>query len=86
MNTFNLQLLDFPGRYDGKDLPHGPRAYISLKHFSKVGDVPILSTDCIDIDEFHSNVNRLIKELRAIEKEAEAFFAEDEKRRQEYRK
>lgn len=91
MSTYNLQLLYFPGNYDKGTLPHGPRAYIALKAYSSVTwhdktgkketDFTVITPDCVTIDEFHYQVEQLIKELKTIDKQAEKFFAKDMEKR-----
>lgn len=84
MSTYSLQLLDFPGNYESGALPYGPRAYIAIKTCSKVKwrdktgkkeiDFTVVSPECVSINEFQHEVERLIKELETIKKQASNFF------------
>ncbi len=90
MSPLNLQLLTFPGNYEEGTLFHGPRVYIALKASSSVtwrnetGESEIefttISPSCASAYEVRHHVKRLIKELKTIDKQADTFFREDEKR------
>ena len=83
MSTFSLQLLEFPGNYES-NLPDVPRAYIAIKTCSEVKcrdkagkkeiNFRVISTECLTINEFHDEVERLINELETLKKQADKFF------------
>ena len=84
MSTYRLQLVDFPGNYKKGTLPYGPRAYIAIKPCSKVKwrdkagkkeiDFTVISPECVSVSEFQYEVERLIKELGTLKKQANKFF------------
>ncbi len=84
MSTYSLQLLGFPGNYGSGTPPYGPRAYIAIKSCSKVKwrdktgkkeiDFTVISPECVSMNEFRHEIERLIKELETIKKQAEKFF------------
>jgi hypothetical protein len=91
MTTYYLQLLAFSGNSEKRTLPHGPLAYIAVRHPSEVKchdkagkkeiGYPVISPDLVTVDEFRRHVRLLIKELETIGKEAEKFFAKDVEKR-----
>ena len=96
MATFSLQLLDFPGKYEGEGAPYGPRAYIALKHY-EVKEFPVkggkekarfhlITPDCVSFQEFDAELKGLIKELETIRKQARKFFEKDDAKEQAVRK
>lgn len=91
MSTFSLQLLDFPGNYEKGTVPYGPRTYVAIKSCSIVPwrnksgkkkiDFETLSHECLSMGEFESEVDRLIKELETIKRQAKRFFNKDEEKK-----
>jgi len=91
MSTYYLQLLDFPGNYEKGPNVYGPRAYVAIKASSqekwkdKSGDkevnFTVISPDCASFDEFESEVNKLIKELETIKKQAKKFFQKQKEKK-----
>lgn len=76
--------MDFPGNYESGTLPYSPRAYIAIKTCSKVKGLDktgkkeigftAISPEYVSINEFRYEVERLIKELEALKKQADKFF------------
>ena len=91
MSTFSLQLLDFPGNYEKGTVPYGPRAYVAIKTCSTVTwrnksgkkeiDFKTISHECLSMTEFEKDVDRLIKELETIKKQAKSFFNKDKEKK-----
>ena len=87
MGTHNLQLLKFPGNNEKETLPFGPRAYVALKVSSQIKwankngknetYLTAITSQCLSVNEFKNEINRLIQELRTIEKQAENFFKKE---------
>lgn len=87
MTTYNLQLLDFPGNHEKGTLPFGPRAYVVLKASSQIKWTnkdgkketyfPAITPECVSVNEFKYEINRLIKELQTIEKQSDKFFKKE---------
>jgi len=86
MSTNSLQLFDIPGSYKEGKLPHGPSAYVALKTWSKPelkndeDGFIVISSECVTFDEFQYEVDRLIKELETIKKQAKRFFQKDKEK------
>jgi hypothetical protein len=93
MATFSLQLLSFPGNYEGKEAPYGCRAWIGLKTYS-IKKFPVkrgkdqaafhlITPDCVTFQELDHEVNRLIKELKTIRTQGKRFFEKDDAKREQ---
>lgn len=87
MSTFNLKLLFLPGSYGKGVSPCGPTAYVGIQRYlhpnlrdSSMKNEKVISADCVSFEEFQPEVDRLIKELNVIKKQAEQRFAEDSAR------
>ena len=78
MSTFYLQLLTIP---TSRDIPDTARAYIALKISSeeKVGEdtFTTISAECRTLQEVEKTTELLIKDLKAIKKQAAKFFKRD---------
>lgn len=91
MPTYSLQLLNLPGNYKKGTLVHGPIAYIAIKTCSEIKwqnkggkkpiDFTVISHKCYSLTELEQEINRLIKELESIRKQAKEFFHKDKKKR-----
>ena len=91
MSLFHLQLLKIPGTYKAEDgLLDTPRAYIVLKSYStqKVHkeEYKAISHECRTITEAEAAVDCLIKELKAIKKQAAQYFQKQEEKNRRERK
>ncbi|MCK4293174.1 MAG: hypothetical protein KAY65_08240 [Planctomycetes bacterium] len=72
MPNLYLQLLKIRANHAG---PNTARAYISLKGSS----VQKVSAECRTSKEVEEAANRLIKELKAIKRQAATFFEKEKK-------
>lgn len=91
MATYNLQLLKFPGNIEKGTLPFGPRAYVALKASSQIKWTnkngknetyfTAITPECVSVNEFKYEINRLIQELQTIEKQADKFFKKEKENR-----
>jgi len=82
MPNLYLQLLKIPAN---RAALNTARAYISLKGSSviKVGDTTFttISAECRTSKEVEEAANRLVKELKAIKRQAATFFEKEKKNR-----
>ena len=96
MSTHTLQLLKILSNYKKGTLPYGPKAYIALKSYGGI-ELPtesgkekvmfrILSPECLALSEIEYEINRLIRELQTIKKQAKEFFQKEDQKRQRFRK
>ncbi len=96
MTTHTLQLLKILSNYKKGTLPYGPKAYIALKSYSGI-ELPtesgkekvmfkMLSPECLVLSEIEYEINRLIRELQTIKKQAKEFFQKEDQKQQEFRK
>jgi hypothetical protein len=91
MSSYSLQLLDFPENCKKGTLPCGPRVYIALKRNSRVRgpnkagkketEYIVITPECVTVAEFRYHVERLMKELETIGKQAGRFFQKDVEKR-----
>jgi len=86
METFSLQLINFPGNHGDKNkLSYGPRSYICVRCRSKIkcpskkGNIErdALSNECTSFQEFEAEVDSLVKELQHIKRQGKKFFEKE---------
>lgn len=94
MSIHSLQLLEIPGNYKTGTLPYGPRAYIALESYGSI-ELPnesgkrkvtfhTLSPDCVMLSEIEYEIDRFIRELQTIRKQAKKFFQKEKEREKGY--
>ena len=79
MQTHSLDLLFLPSPKDA--LPGPPISEIRLKNYTMSGytgipDAPTLTPRCLSYEELSQQIDRLVSELEAIRKKAEARYSQ----------
>jgi hypothetical protein len=80
----NFDLLGYESNYEKeKGSLVDARAYISIKAFSTVNEVRVISPECLSPVEFDAEADRLIDELQKLKIKAKHFFEKERAKQKE---